>query len=397
MQIKPTISFDNIEVAFAAKSDAALKKRFMIFKIMNNNIAVKWGMGLVKFALKIRLPIDGIIKKTVFEQLCGGESISDSVSSIRKLHEYHIGSVLDYSVEGEDDEESFDHTRDEILKTIKFAASSDSLPFAVFKVTGIGDHRVMSKIQQGGSLSALEKNLFDKVKQRFDQICRAAHEAEVRVMVDGEESWYQDVIDGLVDEAMAKYNKNTAVVYNTYQMYRRGMMRNLKDAHHNAVAGRYYLGVKLVRGAYMEKEAKRALKNGYPNPIQPTKEDTDRAFDEAVRFCINNKQRVFLVNGTHNELSSLILAELMSLHGVKPNDERFYFIQLYGMSDHISYNLAKAGYRVAKYLPYGPVRSVMPYLFRRAKENTSIAGQSSRELALVTQELERRKALKKND
>lgn len=395
MQIKPNISFDNVQVAFAAKSDAALKKRFMIFKIMNNNIAVKLGTGLVKFALRIRLPIVGIIKKTVFEQLCGGESISDSVSSIRKLQEFGIGAVLDYSVEGEDDEEGFDHTRDEILKVIKLATSSDSLPFAVFKVTGIGDHRLMSKIQQGDFLSDVERGLFDKVKQRFDQICRAAYEAGIRVMVDGEESWYQDVIDGLVDEAMGKYNKNTAVVYNTYQMYRRGMMRNLRDAHHKAVAGGYYLGAKLVRGAYMEKEAKRALKNGYPNPIQSTKVDTDWAFNEALLFCINNKQRVSLVNGTHNEMSSLILAELMSLHGVKPNDERFYFMQLYGMSDHISYNLAKAGYRVAKYLPYGPIRSVMPYLFRRAAENTSIAGQSSRELDLVTKEMARRKALRK--
>ena len=395
MRTKPNISFDNIQVAFAAKSDAALKKMFMIFKIMNNRIAVKLGTGLAKFALKIRLPIDGFIKKTVFEQLCGGESISDSVSSIRKLQEFGIGSVLDYSVEGEDDEESFDRTRDEILKVIKLAGSTEGLPFAVFKVTGIGDHRLMSKIQQGVVLSDAEKSLFDKMKQRFDQICKAAYEAGTRVMVDGEESWYQDVIDRLVDEAMGKYNKTTAVVYNTYQLYRRGMMRNLRDAHYKAVAGGYYLGAKLVRGAYMEKEAKRAWKNGYPNPIQPTKDDTDQAFDKAVLFCINNKQRVFMVNGTHNELSSLILTELMSLHGVKPNDERFYFIQLYGMSDHISYNLAKAGYRVAKYLPYGPVRAVMPYLFRRAEENTSIAGQSSRELALVTKELARRKALKK--
>src|SRR5690554_1426513 len=207
MRTKPNISFDNIQVAFAAKSDAALKKMFMIFKIMNNRIAVKLGTGLAKFALKIRLPIDGIIKKTVFEQLCGGESISDSVSSIRKLQEYGIGSVLDYSVEGEVDEKSFDHTRDEILRTIKFAASSDSLPFAVFKVTGLGDQRIMTKIQQGDVLSVAENDLFDKVKERFDQICRAAYEAGGRVMVDGEESWYQDVIDQLVDEAMEKYNK----------------------------------------------------------------------------------------------------------------------------------------------------------------------------------------------
>jgi proline dehydrogenase len=219
----------------------------------------------------------------------------------------------------------------------------------------------------------------------------------VKILVDGEESWFQDVIDQLAEEGMEKYNQETAIVYNTYQMYRRDMLRKLKDAHHNSVTKGYFLGAKLVRGAYMEKEAERAAEKSYPNPIHPSKDATDDAYNEALQFCINHKQRVFLMSGTHNELSNIILPELMSLHGMKPNDERVYFAQLYGMSDHISYNLAEAGYNVAKYVPYGPVEAVMPYLARRAAENTSVAGQSSRELTLIKKEFARRTAVKNNN
>src|SRR5690606_32644191 len=263
--------------------------------------------------------------------------------------------------------------------TIKSAASADGIPFSVFKVTGLGDYRIMTKIQEKQTLSPKEKSSFKRTKQRVNQLFEGAYQAKVRILVDGEESWFQEVIDQLAEEGVEKYNKETAIVYNTYQMYRKDMLRRLKDAHHNAVAKGYFLGAKLVRGADMEKETESAEKKGYPNPIHPSKEATDEAYNKALQFCLNNKQRVCLVSGTHNELSNIILPELMSLHGMKPDDERVYFAQLYGMSDHISFNLAKVGYNVAKYVPYGPLEAVMPYLGRRAAENTSVAGQSSRE------------------
>src|SRR5690554_5345852 len=352
MYTKPDLSFENIQVAFAAKSDQALKKMFLIFTFLNNSRFSRWGIKLATWSLKLHLPIKGVLKKTIFEHFCGGESIEDSQSTIKALNRYGIGAILDYSVEGEDEEEGFDRTRDEILRTIKSAASSDGIPFSVFKVTGLGDYRIMIKIQEKQALSPEEKSSFERTRQRVSRLFEAAYQAKVRILVDGEESWFQDVIDELAEEGMEKYNKETTIVYNTYQMYRRGMLRKLKDAHHEAVSKGHFLGAKLVRGAYMEKEADRAEKKGYPNPIHPSKDATDDAYNEALQFCINNKQRIFLVSGTHNELSNIILPELMSLHGMKPDDDRVYFAQLYGMSDHISYNLAQAGYDVAKYVPY---------------------------------------------
>jgi len=397
MFTKPQFSFENIQVAFASKSDKTLKKMFLIFSILNNYWLSKFGVSLATWSLRLHLPVKWLIKETIYEQFCGGESIADSSHTIEKLNRYGIGAILDYSVEGEDDEESFDNTRDEILRTIAHAGDSEGIPFSVFKVTGLGDAKIMTKIQRKEPLSSKESASFERTRQRVYQLFEAAYQAQVKILVDGEESWFQDVIDQLAEEGMAKYNQETAIVYNTYQMYRRDMLRKLKDAHYNAVTQGYFLGAKLVRGAYMEKEAERAEKQGYPNPIHPSKDDTDQAYNDALKFCINNKQRVFLVSGTHNELSNIILPELMALHGLKPDDERVYFAQLYGMSDHISYNLAQAGYNVAKYVPYGPVEAVMPYLARRAAENTSVAGQSSRELTLIKKEFDRRKAVKSNN
>lgn len=397
MFIKPQFSFENIHVAFASKSDKALKKMFLIFSILNNNLLSKWGVNLANWSLRLHLPVKWVIKETIYEQFCGGESIEDSSLTIKGLNRYGIGAILDYSVEGEDDEKSFDSTRDEIIRTIRHAGASQGIPFSVFKVTGLGAADIMTKIQAKQSLSLKEQSSFDRTKQRVNQLFEAAYQAKVKILVDGEESWFQDIIDQLAQDGMAKYNKETAIVYNTYQMYRRDMLRNLKNAHHDAVTNGYFLGAKLVRGAYMEKEADRAEKFQYANPIHPSKENTDQAYNDALKFCINNKQRIFLVSGTHNELSNIILPELMSLHGMKPDDERVYFAQLYGMSDHISYNLAQAGYHVAKYVPYGPVKAVMPYLARRAAENTSVAGQSSRELTLIKKEFARRKAVKNNN
>jgi len=395
MKTQPQISFDNIEVAFNSKSDTDLRKMYVIFATLNSNTAVKLGIKMTNLAFKYRIPVKGLLKKTMFGHFCGGESIQDSQRTIDGLAEYRIGSILDYSVEGEGDEASFDHTKNEILKTIEKAAGSADMPFSVFKVSGLGDYKIMIKVQDGKELSKEEAKYFKNLETRFDTLCQAAYDANVRILVDAEESWFQNVIDKMAYEAMEKYNKETAIVYNTYQMYRHDMLRNLKDAHHEAVAKQYYLGAKLVRGAYMEKERDRAKEKGYPSPIQPTKKASDDDYNAALQFCVNNKQRVFLVSGSHNELSNTILTELMSLHGLNPNDERIYFAQLFGMSDNISFNLSNAGYNVAKYVPYGPVKAVIPYLARRAEENTSIAGQSSREFDLIRKEIARRKAVKK--
>jgi len=395
MKTHPQISFDNIEIAFNSKSDTDLRKMYVIFATLNSNTAVKLGIKMTNLAFKYRFPVKGLLKKTMFGHFCGGESIQDSQRTMDGLAEYRIGSILDYSVEGEGDEASFDHTKNEILRTIVKAASSPDMPFSVFKASGLGDYRIMTKVQDGKDLTPAEEIAFQKLQARVDDLCKAAHEANVRILVDAEESWFQNIIDKMAYEAMEKYNKETAIVYNTYQMYRHDMLRNLKDAHHEAVAKQYYLGAKLVRGAYMEKERERAKEKGYPSPIQPTKKATDDDYNAALQFCVNNKQRIYLVSGSHNELSNTILTELMSLHGLKPDDDRIYFSQLFGMSDNISFNLSNAGYNVAKYVPYGPVKAVIPYLARRAEENTSIAGQSSREFDLIRKEIARRKAAKK--
>ncbi|KEO74837.1 proline dehydrogenase family protein [Anditalea andensis] len=394
MKTQPQISFENIEVAFNSKSDTDLRKMYVIFATLNSNTAVKLGIKMTNLAFKYRFPVKGLLKKTMFGHFCGGESIKDSQRTIDGLAAYRIGSILDYSVEGEGDEASFDHTKNEILKTIAKAATSDFMPFSVFKVSGLGDYKILIKVQEGKALTKEETISFEKLEERFDELCKAAYDAKVRILVDAEESWFQQVIDTMAYKAMEKYNKETAIVFNTYQMYRHDMLKNLKDAHHEAVAKQYFLGAKLVRGAYMEKERERAKEKGYPSPIQTSKQASDDDYNAALQFCVNNKQRVFLVSGSHNELSNTILTELMSLHGMKPDDERIYFAQLFGMSDNISFNLSNAGYNVAKYVPYGPVKAVIPYLARRAEENTSIAGQSSREFDLIRKEIARRKAFR---
>jgi proline dehydrogenase len=394
MPVKPNISFENVEVAFASKSDAELRKMYLIFSTMNSSKLVSWGIKMANLAFKLHLPIKGLLKKTMFGHFCGGETIEDCQPALDDLKNFNIDSILDYSVEGLGNEESYEATKNEILRTITRSAGEKYLPFAVFKVTGLGDYRIMTKIQKGKKLSDKEQTAFDKLKARVDELCKAAYEADTKILVDAEESWFQDVIDQMAYEAMEKYNRTGCIVYNTYQMYRHDMLQNLKEAHKTASEKGYILGAKLVRGAYMEKERKRAEDKGYPSPIQPSKAATDRDYDAGLNFCLENKDEIHLVSGSHNEDSNLLLADLISVHGLKPEDERVYFAQLYGMSDNISYNLANAGYNVVKYVPYGPVEKVMPYLGRRAEENSSVAGQSSRELEMIKKEMARRKAAK---
>jgi len=387
----PSIQFDDTSVAFSYKSDRELKKANFIFSLVNNPTVSAVATSLAKMSLALHLPVKGIIRETVFEHFCGGETIEESEITIDKLDKFKVGTILDYSVEGEKDEAGFDKTTREILSTIDEAKKNAAVPFCVFKVTGLAAFDLLEKVQAAQTLSGEDQAAFERVRNRVDQICRKSFEAGIPVLIDAEDSWIQNPIDSLASEMMRKYNSQKAIVFNTYQMYRVDMLGNLRNAFHDAAMHNYFLGVKMVRGAYMEKEAERAAKLGYPNPIHPNKQATDDAFNKGLAFCIDNKQRVSLVCGSHNEYSNQYLTVLMNKHSMPNNDNRIWFAQLLGMSDNISFNLAKAGYNVAKYVPYGPVESVMPYLLRRASENTSVAGQSSRELTLIRKELRRRK------
>ena len=388
--VKP-VSFEDTSIAFSSQSDFKLRKTYWLFALMNKGWVVKLGTFFIKIALRLHLPIKSLIKNTIFDQFCGGESIRDCEKTIRNLHDVHVGTILDYSVEGEDTEKSFDETTLEILRTIERASESIDIPFSVFKVTGIASTELLEAIQIGDSLNKEQKAEFDRVMHRVDTLCRRAYERNVRIFIDAEESWIQDTIDTLAYEMMDRYNHERPVVYNTYQMYRWESFSHLQRDTAEAHAKGYYLGVKLVRGAYLEKERLRAHEEEYQDPIQATKEDTDRDFNTAIEFCLEHRDIVSMCLGTHNEESCEYCLRQMKALGIEPGDSHIYFAQLLGMSDNISYNLANAGYNVAKYVPYGPVDTVMPYLFRRADENKSIAGQSSREFTLVSDELKRRK------
>ncbi|MDF7810297.1 proline dehydrogenase family protein [Hymenobacter sp. YC55] len=387
----PPVSFDDTAVAFASKSDAELRKMYALFASMNNNTLVKTGGGLMKTALKWNLPgTKFLIKNSIFRQFCGGETIKECIPVIAELGRYGIGTILDYSVEGEGSDKSFDQTRDEILATLDLAHRSTHIPFSVFKVTGLADSALLEKIQAGKPLTPVEQASYDRAHARMDAICHRAHQYGVRVFVDAEESWFQQTIDNMAYEMMRKYNRESAIVWNTYQLYRHDRLDAIKEAHDVAKREGYFLGGKLVRGAYMEKEARVATQRGYKNPINPTKQETDALYDESLRYCVQHVDRISICAGTHNEASSKLLTQLMQEYDVQPGDQRIWFAQLYGMSDNLSYNLAHAGYNTAKYVPYGPVDAVMPYLLRRADENTAIAGQSSREFLLIQKEIRRR-------
>lgn len=392
MNINPHLSFENTAVAFSSKSDSELRKTYLLFSAMNRPWLVKLGTGIVSTALTLKLPVKGIVKKTLFRHFCGGESIHDAIPAIDKLAEYNIKTILDFSAEGEESESEFDKTTEEQLRIIDFAADNSNLPFTVMKISGIASNELLEKLNLKEELSKEDHEAFERVKSRFHSICQRSVEKGVRIMIDAEETWIQEPIDEMVYEMMAKYNQKEPIIWQTFQMYRHDMLANLKKAYHYAATHGYWLGAKLVRGAYMEKERERAVDNDYQDPIQPDKRTTDKDYDLALKFCLDNKQRIAVFAGTHNENSSMYLATMMEKHGLKNDDKNFWFGQLYGMSDNISYSLAKEGYNVAKYVPYGPVEKVLPYLFRRAEENTSIAGQTGREFSLVRQELRRRKA-----
>jgi proline dehydrogenase len=398
------ISFDNTEIAFRSKNKQDLQRAYLLFKIIGAPAIVKLGKLLTPLALQIHLPIKGLIKKTIFKQFCGGESIQECDHTIEQLAAFGIGTILDYSVEGKTQEDDFEKTTQIIIETIEKSATDKHIPFAVFKITGIAQHHLLELVssqlratrkgENFREFTPSEKAGISAIMERIDRICAAAARHQTRLFIDAEETWIQTAIDQWTFDMMCKYNQTHCIVYNTVQMYRHDRLAYLHAEYERAKNAGIKYGVKLVRGAYMEKERARAQAMGYPSPIQPDKASTDKDYDAALDFLVANRAVFSVCAGTHNENSSMYLATLLHKEQVAPNDPKFYFAQLLGMSDHISYNLSDAGYQVAKYVPFGPVHEVLPYLLRRADENTSVAGQTSRELGLIIKERARRKQLK---
>lgn len=385
------LTFDNTEIAFQYKSDKELKKAYWLFKMIGSNFLVRAGSPLLNFALNIGLPIKGIIKSTIFQHFCGGEDIADCHAAIERLAVANVGTILDYSVEGGNDDIAFDATCAEILRVIERTAKSKDIPFAVFKVTGLGRFDLLGKISSKEQLTDAEQMEFQAIKERVDKICTKSYELGVRTLIDAEHSWIQEFIDELALEYMSKFNREKVLIYNTYQLYRHDKLASLKADFEKAEAEGFHIGAKLVRGAYMEMERERASEKGYPSPINATKTDSDREYNNGVKFCLEHIDKIGLMIGTHNEQSCLLASEIMTSKGIEKDNPHVYFAQLLGMSDNLSFNLANAGYNVAKYMPYGPIKAVMPYLTRRAQENTSVAGQTGRELTLIAKEMKRRK------
>lgn len=384
------LDLQDTATAFADKSDAQLKEKFRIFKLLNSPFLNSVGTTMTKFALSIGLPVEGLIKSTVFEQFCGGETIDECDKTVGVLGNSHIGTILDYSVEGKSTEGDFDRTKDEIIRTIKRAKNDPNIPFAVFKVTGIAPLGTLERLSRKKKLDAKSQAKCERIYKRVGEICEYAYSLGQPVFIDAEESWIQDAIDRLATDMMEKYNREQAIVYNTLQLYRTDRLQFLKDARRQAKANGYILAVKLVRGAYMEKERERAEEIGYPSPIHATRADTDADYNAAIEYCLKHHEEIAFVAATHNEASTKLTAEMMHELGISPDHPNIFFSQLYGMGDNISYVLSSKGYNVSKYLPYGPVADTVPYLIRRAEENSSAAGQVSRELEMIDRELKRR-------
>ena len=389
-EIKQFITFDNTEKAFAHKSKSELAFTRFIFKMMQNETLVDLSTSLTLLALKLHLPIQWIIKRTIFKQFCGGATIQDCTENYEMLRANHIEAILDYSVEGQEDEKTFDFVRDELLRLIDNAKKHARIPTTCLKVTGLARFAILEKVNADKELNHQEKAEYNRVISRLDAICKKAFDNDVKIYIDAEETWIQDAIDRLAEVMMQKYNQEKAIVFTTLQMYRHDRLAYLNSLIEKSKNQGFILGIKQVRGAYMEKERDRAKEKKYPSPIQPDKTSTDRDYNKGLEIMLANMDRVEICAGTHNEKSASYLAELMAKHGLENNDPRIFFSQLFGMSDNISFILADLGYNVSKYLPYGPVKDTMPYLIRRAQENTSVAGQMGKELSLVIKELERR-------
>ena len=407
MDIYPLISFDNTEFAFKYKSDKQIKKARFLFSSMGKPWLVKLGTRLTPWAIKSGLPVNRIIRNTIFAQFVGGETLEETSIVAKKLGKYNVQVILDYGVEGGDDgEKGFDHSTEEFIRVIEYAATQPNIPFMSIKVTGFARFTLLEKLDElmhkgNGTLMKRylkaiddlpsdEKEEWHRVRRRMMYICETAANKKIGVLVDAEETWIQDPVDALTILMMDTFNKERVVVYNTIQHYRHDRLKFLKDSYEAAAERKFILGAKLVRGAYMEKERKRAAENNYPSPIQAHKESTDRDYNAGISFCIDHLQRIALIVASHNEYSNLLATQLLQQKGLPLDHPYIHFSQLYGMSDNITFNLAHGGCSVSKYLPFGPIKDVIPYLMRRAQENTSVKGQTGRELGLIKKELQRR-------
>ena len=384
--------FNDTKIAFAEKSTAQLEKAKWMFTAIKYPSLTNVGINVLNFTIKNNFPlVTDLVKTTLFEQFCGGETREQSMKVVDKMFKHHVGSIFDYAIEGKEEEAAFDITCQEIKENIKCAIGNTAIPFVVFKPTGFGRLDLYADVSAGKELTSSEKEEWQRVRNRYEEVCKMAYDNKVILMIDAEESWMQDAVDHLVNEMMEKYNKEKAYIWNTIQMYRTGRLEYMAQDLERAKSKNYFLGYKFVRGAYMEKERERAAEKNYPDPIQPTKEATDDNYNAAVDFVLENLDRVAAFFGTHNEKSTELAIDKMKTLGLAHDDERLHFGQLYGMSDNITYWLGENKYNACKYLPYGPVKDVVPYLTRRAQENTSVAGQTGRELSLIQKELERRR------
>ncbi|HHM21733.1 MAG TPA: proline dehydrogenase [Bacteroidetes bacterium] len=386
-----TVDFSNTEIAFADKSDEELRHTARLFRLMNNPLLVNIGAKLAMMAVRLHLPFfEFIVRKTIFPRFCGGTTLLDAQKSIDRLYKYGVHSVLDYGAEGKESEEDFNRTMNENIRAIEFAARQPGIPIISTKITGLARFGLLEKVSQTADLTPDEQEEYQNVLKRIDSICHKAAQNDVGVFIDAEETWIQDAIDRIANQMMSRYNSKKAIVYNTFQLYRHDRLAYLMDSFNRAAQEGYMPGAKLVRGAYMEKERERAKQMGYPSPIQPTKEATDHDYDLATRFCIENYEKMACCIATHNVESTRLAAALIDEKGIPKDHHHLLFSQLYGMSDNLTFNLAKAGYNVSKYLIYGQVREVIPYLIRRTEENASVTGDMSRELSLILKEMRRR-------
>ena len=383
--------FNNTEVAFALKSDSQLERAYFLFRMIKSEPLVRIGTAATKFALKSHLPVEGLIRATVFDHFCGGVTEEDCMSTIDMMYTKNVHSVLDYSVEGKEEEEQFDKAKKKTLKIINFVEEKDAIPFSVFKPTGFGRLAIYQKKTENKKLTPSEQEEWDRIVERYEAVAKASFDKNIPLLIDAEESWMQTAADDLIESLMEKYNKEKVIVFGTLQLYRHDRLEYLKGLHERAKQKGFKIGMKLVRGAYMEKERERAIDKGYADPICKDKASTDKNYNIVLNYMFDNLDDMAIFNGTHNEDSSYLMMDLIDRSKYSKTDSRLWFGQLYGMSDNISYNIAKEGYNVAKYLPFGPVKDVMPYLIRRAEENTSVAGQTNRELELIGAERKRRK------
>jgi proline dehydrogenase len=391
MDSKPRIDFENTKEAFKYRTTKELKETEFLFWLLNNKITGGIGKPFLKFAVKVGLPVKGLIKATLYKHFVGGETLEDCLPLVDKLEKNNVKAILDYSAEGTEDEHEMEHAYQSLLENIQFAGAHKKIPLTVFKPTAIGAHSVFEKVSSGVALSPEESDKWNRTRDRFEKLCETAYSLDIPIMIDAEEYSTQKAMDDLAHAMMEKFNKEKVIVINTFQMYRHDRLQFLKDCHATARKKGYLYGAKLVRGAYMEKERARAKEKGYPSPIYNTKAETDKAYNDAVRFCMENIEDTLLFVGTHNEESSRLAAELISQTTHPKQFHHLWFSQLLGMCDHISFTLGHLGYNVAKYVPYGPVKTVTPYLIRRADENSSVAGQAKKEMELLEKEINRRK------